>query len=287
MNRLPLFLAPILFASTISFAADEETFSGPQVDEKLAPFKLRGVLGDAAGKEIDIVSEADGKPIAIFFVHEVTRPSVGLTRLIMNYAAKRAEDGLHSGVVFLSDDPTDTENWMKRASHALPKDVVVGVSVDGQEGPGAYGLNRNVAVTVLVGKGNKVTANYALVQPSIQADAPRIAKSIVDVLGGDKVPTLAQLGARGYDKPTARVSDPKLDSLLRQMIQKTAKPEQVKKAADDIESYVADKKPLQERIGSITKRIIAADKLQNYGTQAAQEQLKAWAKKYGTKRERR
>jgi hypothetical protein len=276
MKRLPVFLLTVLFASTISFAADEEVFSGPQVDEKLTPFKIRGVLGDDAGKEIDVVAKADGKPVAIFFVHEVTRPSVGLTRLIMDYAAKRAKDGLHSGVVFLTDDPTDTENWMKRASHALPKDVAVGISVDGQEGPGAYGLSRNVTVTVLVGKENKVTANYAIVQPSIQADAPKIAKSIVDVLGGGNVPTLAQLGARGY-------GDRKLDSLLRAMIQKTATPEEVKKTAADIESYVADKKQLQADIGSRAKRIVNSGKLENYGIEAAQEQLQAWAKKYGTK----
>ena len=75
-------------------------------------------------------------------------------------------------------------------------------------------------------------ANYALVQPSIQADAPKIAKSIVDVLGGGKVPTLAELGARGY-------SDPKLDRLLRRMIQKEATAEQVKQIAAEVETDVA------------------------------------------------
>lgn len=278
----------LLLVSTAGFAADdEEIFSGPQIDEKLTAFKARGVLGDLAGKEFDLVADAEGKPTAIIFVHKVTRPSVGLTRLIMNYAAKRAKDGLTSGVVFLTDDPTDTENWMKRARNALPKDVAVGVSIDGQEGPGAYGLNRNVTMTVLVANENKVTANYALVQPSVQADALKIIKAIVDVLGGGEVPTLAQLGARGYTKKgrdnPGRGTDPKFDSLLRAVIQKTATPEEVAKAVESFEAYIADKKPLQERIGSIAKRIIAADKLSNYGIEAAQEQLKKWAGKYAPK----
>jgi len=280
MLRTSLILIVSLIA-TLARGADEEIFSGPQVGEKLAAFKARGVLGDLAGKEVDLVGDAKGQPTAIIFVHEVTRPSVGLTRLIMNYAGKRATDGLHGGVVFLTDDPTDTENWMKRASRALPKDVFVGISLDGKEGPGAYGLNRNVTLTVLVGKDDKVTANYALVQPSIQADAPKIAKSMVDVLGGGKVPTLAQLGARGYNDTGRPKNDPKLAPLLRALIQKTATAEEVEKAAKAIEEYIADKKAAQQDVGTRAKRIVDGRKLENYGTPAAQAYLKKWAEKYG------
>ena len=46
--------------------------------------------------------------------------------------------------------------------------------------PGAYGLNRNVAVTVLVATDRVVSANFALVQPSLEVDAPKIFKSIAD-----------------------------------------------------------------------------------------------------------
>ena len=196
MSRTALLMASLWLVPTILLAEEDEVFSGPQVDEKLTSFVARGVLGDEAGQEFDLIAEAKGKPVAIIFVHNVTRPSIGLTRLIMNYCAKRSGDGMHGGVVFLSNDPTETENLIKRASHALPTKVPIGISVDGPEGPGAYGLNRDVTLTVLIGKENKVTANHALMQPSVQADAPKIAKSIVDVLGGGKVPTLEELGAR-------------------------------------------------------------------------------------------
>jgi hypothetical protein len=281
------FVLALVFTSlaTTVIVADDEVFSGPQVGERLVPFTARGTLGEVAGKEFDLVSTANGKPTLLIFVHEVTRPSVGLTRLVMNYAATRAKDDLVSGVVFLSADPTETESWMKRAAHALPKDVAVGISTDGQEGPGAYGLNRNVALTVLVGKENKVTANLALVQPSVAADAPKIAMEIVEVLGGGKVPTLAELGARGYsDTANARMNDPKLDALLRSLIQKTASEEQVQKAIGAIETYVADKPAARQRIGEIARRIIDAGKLDNYGTPPAQARLKVWAEKYPSKR---
>ena len=168
-------------------------FSGPQVGEKVTPFSVRCVVGDDAGKDIDVVQSSAGKPLVIFFVHEVTRPSVGLARLILDYARSRKADGLQAGLVLLSADATASEAWAKRAAGALPRGVPVGISKDGAEGPGAYGLNRKVAVTVLVAKDNQVTANFALVQPSVAADGPKIAKAIAEVLGDRDAPTLEQL----------------------------------------------------------------------------------------------
>ena len=177
-----------------SVSADERVFSGPQVGEKLTPFKVTGVYDDAAGKDFDPVVQAGGKPTVVVFVHKVTRPSIGLTRLLMNYAANRKKDGLHTALVFLSEDATETTAWMKRARGAIPKGIPVGISPDGKEGPGAYGLNRNMTLTVLVAKDDKVTANFALVQPGVKADLQKIVKEIVKLVGG-KVPTLTQLGA--------------------------------------------------------------------------------------------
>jgi len=41
-----------------------------------------------------------------------------------------------------------------------------------------------VTVTVLVAKDDKVTANFALVQPSVAVDAPKIIEAIVAAVGG-------------------------------------------------------------------------------------------------------
>ena len=195
--RFTLAVALSLLAAPLAAQDQPAEFSGPQVGEKLTPFATKIVLGNAAGKEIDLVKAAAGKPVLIVFVHERNRPSVGLARLLGLYAATKKEAGLASGVVFLTADATEAEDWMKRARGALPGEVPVGISVDGQEGPGAYGLNRKVQMTVLVGQEDKVTANFALVQPSVQADAPKIAQAIVDVLGGGKGPTIEELQKLG------------------------------------------------------------------------------------------
>jgi len=195
-RRLTLVL---IFALATPLLAEDKPaeFSGPQVGEKLTPFTTKAILGDDAGKEIDLVKAAAGKPVLIVFVHERNRPTVGLARLLGLYAATKKDAGLTSGIVFLTPDPTVTEEWMKLAKGALPSGVPVGISTDGQEGPGAYGLNRKVQMTILVGKEDKVTANFALVQPSVQADAPKIAQAIIDALGGGKGPTIDELQKLG------------------------------------------------------------------------------------------
>jgi hypothetical protein len=196
----------------------------------------------------------------------------------MNYAGTRGKDGLTSGVVFLSDDATETETWVKRATAAMPAGVPLCISTDGAEGPGAYGLNRKVALTVLVAKDDKVTANFALVQPSLQADAPKILKSLVDVIGG-KVPTLADLGVA----PERATDVPNLRPLLGPVIKLTATPEEVEKAAKSVEEFVEKNEAAKKELGRIARTIADAGKLKDYGTPPAQEYLKKWAEKYGAK----
>jgi hypothetical protein len=193
----PLTLVLVLLAAPTLAQEGPREFSGPQVGEKLTPFTAKAILGEEAGKEIDLVKAAAGKPVLIVFVHERNRPSVGLARLLGLYAATQKDKGLVSGTIYLTADATATEEWMKIAKGTLQTGIPVAISTDGQEGPGAYGLNRKVQMTVLVGKDDKVTANFALVQPSVQADAPKIAQAIVDALGGGQGPTIEELQKLG------------------------------------------------------------------------------------------
>jgi hypothetical protein len=192
LRSLALVLAGLLLAIPAAAEDAAKDFSGPQKGEAITPFNVRGVLGDKAGEEYDLVKQAKGQPLVLMFVHEVNRPSVGIARVVMNYAASRKKDGLNAGLVLLTADATASEDWAKRASGALPQGVPIGTSTDGIEGPGAYGLNRKVTVTVLVVKDDKVTANFALVQPSVAVDAPKIIEAIVSAVGG-KAPTAEEL----------------------------------------------------------------------------------------------
>jgi hypothetical protein len=278
MARLTLFACLVLVAPT--GRADDKVFSGPQAGEKLPPLKVRGVFDDDAGKDIDFVRRAGGKPIVLVFVHDANRPSVGLTRVLTTYTAGRAKDGLHTGVVWLSDDATQAENDLKRMRHALAKDAPIGISTDGKEGPGGYGLNRNVTLTILVGKEGKVTANFALVQPSLQADLPKILQEVVKVAGGE-VPKLEDLTSEKAPPPGRPAADPKLPGLLRAVIQKTATKEDVDKAAAAVEAYVKDNEAARKEVGRIARTVVEGGKLDDYGTAPARDYLRKWAREYG------
>jgi hypothetical protein len=274
----------LVFASlaglSAALSAQEPIYSGPQVGEKLAPFTVRGVFDEHAGKDLNFVQQAAGKPIVLIFVHDVTRPSMSLTRILSGYTAGRAKDGLATGVVWLADDATEAETALKRMRHALAQDAPIGISVDGREGPGSYGLNRNVALTILVGKNDKVTANYALVQPSLQADLPKILESVVAVAGG-KAPKLEDLpGFPAMAKMQPNREAENLRPLLAPVIRKDASPEEVEKAALAVEEYVSKNEAARREVGRIAKTIVDAGKLSNYGTQRAQDYLSKWAKAY-------
>ena len=64
---------------------------------------------------------------------------------------------------------------------SLGMKTVIGVSVDGLEGPGAYGLNKEMELTVIVAKDNIVTANFALLDPN-ETVAKEIEKAVDAIL---------------------------------------------------------------------------------------------------------
>ena len=173
--------------------AQETVFSGPQVGEAMGEFRIKGFRGELNEKEVDVMELAKDGPVALFLVHKITRPGFGLTNAIAKaYAAERAEKGLVTAVVFLNDDPTSIAGPMQAIKDRMPKEVVLAVASDGAEGPGSYGLNRNVTVTVLVGNKGKVVGNFALVQPSLPSDGPKIVSAMAKALG-EKPPTKEEL----------------------------------------------------------------------------------------------
>ena len=173
----------------------------------------------------------------MIFFNELTRPGFGLMNAVNNYAATRAKDGLVTSVVFLADDSVERTDWVRRVRRNLPKGPLYSVSKEGKEGPGAYGLNRNVHLTVLVGKNNKVTANFALTQPNLPTDGGKILKALVDVLGGGKVPDIAQFAGRGMQETRMRMA-PELAKLVGPLHDGKTTGDELKAAIIKVEEYL-------------------------------------------------
>ena len=204
MRRLFTGLLSLGLLASAPARGEEPVFSGPQAGEKLTPFTMTRRLRRVGRKEdrpgVDGRGEADPPGLRPRGKPPVDRR---LPRAV-ELRGGSAKDGLVSGLVWLADDPTAADQFLKRARGALPEKVPIGISVDGKEGPGAYGLNRNVTLTILVGKDGRVTANFALVQPSLQADVPRVLAEVVKLIGG-KVPPVDQLAAPA--KAAGRMAD--------------------------------------------------------------------------------
>ncbi len=248
-------------------------FSGPQAGEKLPPLKVRIVLGDKAGKEVDIVADAQGKPTFLVFMNEWNEDVAELMRVLTLFAEQKGKPELVKAVVWLTPDPNDLGARLERARPHMPRNTPVGMSLDGPEGPGAYGLNRHVQMTILVCDRNVVTANFALLQPSINVDAVNVLGALVKVIGG-KPPTLAEILAPREQQIVA--------TRIEQMVDKSASDEQVQQVAKLLDSYVRTRPDAKRALGQQSSEIVKGRRF-NDRTKAI-GYLNKWAKEYEDKR---
>jgi len=168
--------------------------SGPQVDEA---FPEASVWMQAAEEKpsakVDLAELSARGPLAVVFMHEKSRPGFGLARLMSEFAARRKTEKMQLVVVVLSEDRSSSEQWLGLIRRYFPDPTQLSVADGGIEGPGALGLNRLAALTVLVAKEGKVTANFALTQVSEATDGPAILEAMNQACAGGEIPTLSEL----------------------------------------------------------------------------------------------
>lgn len=188
-----LALCLLFLGATISFATDP-VFSGPQAGEKVTPFTVVALSGDTVGKERTISTAAEGRATVLVFVHGVERSLVPLLMVVDQYGAEH-QDRLKTEIVFLFADRLEGEQRGRAVAGSLKFQAPAGLSTDGAEGPGNYGLNKECLLTIVVAKDSKVTASFALVQPGI-ADAPKIIGALAKACGDEAPPTVEELQQR-------------------------------------------------------------------------------------------
>ena len=165
-------------------AQDATLFSGPQPGEKLPSLKVKGINGETKDKTYDVIAKADGQVLVLFLQDESglgLRGLVGISRLLAQIVEK-SEQKMHISAVFLGDTPDTVENQASRLVPHIPSGVLLGISQDGREGPGSYGLNRSVAQTVIIAKDGKVLHNFAFTQPMLRPD-PYLLGAVGDAIG--------------------------------------------------------------------------------------------------------
>ena len=287
--RRPLLAAFCVLLATAGHA-DDPVFSGPQVGEPLVSFKIMAVYDASAGEELDPIAEIDGKPSLLVFVHKLTRPGIALTRAITSYAHEQHDKGVMSGIVWLQDDKAKAEEYLTRARKSLNLKVPVGVSVDGGEGPGAYGLNRNVELTILVAKDNKVAANFALVQPSV-TEAAKIAGELAKLIDqpapdqkqmekfaypGGQMAARRNMQRKPNQPPQRENPGGELRTKMRKLIASDISESELKEATQEIEDWVGDNRQRQASLARMCSAVID----RGLGGEAAKKIIQGWKEKY-------
>lgn len=194
----------VLVSAAVSGTAgtQEKRFSGPQVAEPVTPFRVLEVR-DLASREVTLLQrkkpwaaaqkkdatetsatavEQPGDAALILFCHKVTEPAIGLIMVLEWYTKQHRNLDAH--YVLLTNDVTKTERIAKRwASIPLLQKSAFSISLDGPQGPGRYGLNRNVDMTVIVAKKGKVHSNFAILGANTKQDAPKLLAAIAAAIG--------------------------------------------------------------------------------------------------------
>jgi hypothetical protein len=187
-----LCLAQVFFVT--AGAAADAIFSGPQPGEKTTGFKVIDIGGAVDGTERDPIQENAGAPTVLVFVHTVERSLVPLLRVIDQYGVERKER-IKAEVIFLAADRLSGEQRVRAVNGSLKLSARAGLSPDGAEGPGNFGLNKECMLTIVMAKENVVTANFALVQPGI-TDAPKVIAALARTCGDAEPPSVEALTAK-------------------------------------------------------------------------------------------
>lgn len=163
------------------------------------------------------------------------------------------------------------------------------LSVDGAEGPGNYGLNKECLITIIAAKDNKAQASFALVQPGI-ADAERVIGAIAKMIGDEKSPSAAEIAAaqpqrgemaqrpmaaKGKDPfPGAVPTDGKLQSMLRSYIRKENDDATIDRMLQEVREHIRDNADLKKQALDGWTRILHFK--DRYGTAYAVKQGEAF-----------
>lgn len=299
MNQRPLTRASLaVLAGFLSFLspctqAAEPLFSGPQPGEKTTPFKVQPIVGVPGTAERDPIGENRGLPTVLVFLHGIERSLVPLLRVIDEYGIER-RDRLRTELVFLSADRTSGEQRVKAAANSLKLQSPAGLSVDGAEGPGNYGLNRDCLMTIVGAARNVVVTNFALRQPGI-ADAPQVISALARLCGDTNPPAIAQLserhvarggGGRGATErmaaeggkpevkpketfPGAVPTDDRLQGLLRSFIRPTNDIATVDRILAEVKTHIKGNADLKQQAVNGWIRILHFG--DRYGTEYARK----------------
>lgn len=190
------------------FRIGDPVFSGPQPGEQLRGFSVTPPTRTGRDEDFDPVALAAGKPHFLMFVDDAD-----LVEDITAWAAVRnirnnSRTGLAATAVILSHDrATIDDNFFNssKMAYILSRICQIGYAPEGRDGPGAYGLDRNIRMTILItdAKG-KVLYNFPYRVAPVDFPDPAVMGALAEVVGEDRETVEAWINEDWLNETTRR-----------------------------------------------------------------------------------
>jgi hypothetical protein len=179
------------------FLVGAPVYSGPQPGEQLRGFSVIPPTESSVDDPFDPVALGLGKPHIIIFIDDSDIGEADIGEGIHTYAraveaiGKHSRTGLAASVVILARERGYGKYEDYEPSRKYLNSVYrIGYSLEGRDGPGAYGLNRDFPMTILIADAEgKVLYNFPFKEiPQIPQDRPdpHVMGGLTDAIGEDR-----------------------------------------------------------------------------------------------------
>lgn len=180
-------LAVVKDPAEFNSSGGERLYSGPQTGERLPALTVVGVGGKNDGKEFDPIQTAGDDPVLLALIDgsELGRKTTYFLGKLSEAVRANSSSNMQFSLVYFGDDPAVLEKQIEAVDNYLPDSLVSSYSKNGRDGPGNYGLNRKVPVTIILGKSGKVLHNFAFGQHVFEID-PHVAGAVAQAIGTER-----------------------------------------------------------------------------------------------------
>ncbi|HIG15640.1 MAG TPA: hypothetical protein EYQ32_14480 [Gammaproteobacteria bacterium] len=168
------------------FLVGAPVYSGPQPGEQLRGFSVIPPTASIIDDSFDPVALGLGKPHIIIFIDDsdIGEGFHAFARAV-EAIGKRSRTGLAASVVILARERENAKyedykpNW-----RYLNSVYRIGYAPEGRDGPGAYGLNRNLPMTILIADAEgKVLYNFPFREIPPDRPDPHVMGGLTDAIG--------------------------------------------------------------------------------------------------------
>jgi hypothetical protein len=165
MSRLTIGFSLCLFCISAICWADVD--SGPSVNEAAPALKVKSVVGDQAGQDVEWIATRAADPTIYFFIRfdKISRPAARVLKKTDETLAKH--DKTKAVVVFLADNADEASKRLELIQQSLKFDkTTLCVYANKSESPELWGINADADLTAVQVVDGKVKQRFGWVGPT-------------------------------------------------------------------------------------------------------------------------